>query len=52
MAEMSTVISDLDAKHAQARLAFERKDLVGYTAIFAPTLRYHQVNGRTIGKRK
>jgi hypothetical protein len=50
MAELSTFISALDAKHAEARLAFERKNLLDYTAIFSPNLRYHQIDGRIIGR--
>ena len=50
MPEISTVIAYLDGKHAEARLAFERKDLVAYTAIFSPQLRYHQLDGKTIGR--
>jgi hypothetical protein len=50
MAEISAVIGELDAKHVAARFAFERKDIVAYTAIFSPTLRYHQPDGRTIGR--
>jgi hypothetical protein len=50
MAESSAILAALDYKHAEARLALERKDLATYTAIFSPELRYHQPDGRTIGR--
>ena len=34
----------------RARIAFERKDLAAYTAIFSAGLQYHQLDGRTIGR--
>jgi hypothetical protein len=50
MAELSAITAVLDAKQAEARVAFEGKDLAAYTAIFSQGLRYHQPDGRTIGR--
>ena len=50
MNEPSTTTAELDAQHAEARAAFEARDLSRYRAIFAPELRYRQANGRVIGR--
>ncbi len=48
--EDSRYASELDALHAEAKAAFERKDLATYTSVFAPGLRYRQRDGRVIGR--
>ncbi len=48
--EDSRYASELDAIHAEAKAAFERKDLATYTSLFAPGLRYRQRDGRVIGR--
>ena len=42
--------SELDAMHTRAKAAFERKDLAEYTSLFAPGLRYRQLDGQIIGR--
>jgi hypothetical protein len=50
MTDTSTIIDELDARHADARRAFEKKKLAAYTSIFTPSLAYHQRDGQTIGR--
>jgi hypothetical protein len=48
-ANQETVANDLDAAHARAKERYRALDLSGFMAIFAPSLRYKQPDGRTIG---
>ncbi len=47
---MDTVQKELDERHAEAQLAFARKDLDAYRELFSPYLYYRQRNGRVIGR--
>jgi hypothetical protein len=46
MNEPTLPTAELDAMHAEARAAFERRDLSRYCDLFAPGLTYRQVDGR------
>jgi ketosteroid isomerase-like protein len=48
--DSTTLAAELDAAHARAQHAFSTKDLAAYMAMFAPDLRYTQLNGKTIGR--
>jgi hypothetical protein len=47
--DQSTLTSELDAAHSRAKASYRSKDLGGFMAMFAPSLRYKQPDGRTIG---
>jgi hypothetical protein len=40
----------LEELHRRARAAYLARDLKSYMELFSPDLRYHQANGRTIGR--
>jgi hypothetical protein len=44
------VAAELDAMHARAMDAFERRDLSEYREFFAPDLSFRQADGRVIGR--
>jgi hypothetical protein len=50
MENLPEVITELDAKYAQARAAFERRDLAAYMSLFSSELRYRQSNGKVINR--
>ena len=50
MNEPSQTTAQLDAMHAEAKAAFERRDLAAYRDLFAPGLAYRQADGRVIGR--
>jgi hypothetical protein len=50
MNEPSLLTAELDAMHAEAKAAFERRDLTRYRDLFAPELTYRQADGRVIDR--
>ncbi len=50
MREAAQFATELDARHAEAKRAFERRDLAAYREIFAPDLAYCQADARVIGR--
>lgn len=50
MNEPTETIAELDAMHAKAKAAFERRDIAAYRELFAPALTYRQADGRTIDR--
>jgi hypothetical protein len=50
MNDSSQVTAELDERHAQARAAFELRDLARYRDLFAPGLAYRQADGRVIDR--
>src|SRR5437660_822496 len=52
MLDPSAVASELDAIHACAKVAYCSKDLDGYMRLFAPNVRYRQLDGRVIGRER
>ncbi len=50
MDDLDSITAALDARHSRSRAAFERRDLEAYRAIFAPGLRYRQLDGRVIDR--
>jgi hypothetical protein len=52
MKELSQISAELDEIHAQARDAFERRDLARYRELFAPGLKYQQADGRVIDRQR
>lgn len=50
MQASSEIIAELDEVHTRAKSAFEQRDLGAYRDLFAPELKYHQPDGRTIGR--
>ena len=46
----SAVVAELDAAHERAQSSYRAKDLSAYMRLFAPTLKYKQLNGRVIGR--
>ena len=47
--DQSTLTNELDAAHSRAKASYRARDLGGFMAMFAPSLRYKQPDGRTIG---
>ncbi len=43
-------IRELDAAHAEAKLAYRARNAAAYMGFFSPELEYTQVNGKTIGR--
>jgi len=52
MKEPSQITAELDEMHAEARAAFERRDLARYREVFAPQLKYQQADGRVIDRQR
>jgi hypothetical protein len=50
MNDSSLITTELDELHAQARAAFERRDLAQYRDLFEPGLAYRQADGRVIDR--
>jgi hypothetical protein len=50
MRENVEITTELDARHNDAKSAFEHKDLPAYREIFAPDLAYRQADGSVIGR--
>ena len=50
MNESSLPTAELDAMHAEAKAAYERRDLSAYRDLFAPGLTYRQADGRVIDR--
>lgn len=45
-----TIAAELAARHAEARRAFEARDLAAYRAMFSPALTYRQQDGKVIDR--
>jgi Domain of unknown function (DUF4440) len=52
MRETTEIAAELDARHYDAKRAFEHKDLAAYREIFAPDLAWCQADGRIIGRQQ
>jgi hypothetical protein len=50
MEQSTEIAAELDARHNDAKRAFEGKDLPAYREIFTPALEYCQADGRVIGR--
>jgi hypothetical protein len=50
MDEHTLTVAELDAMHAEAKAAFDRRDLSAYCALMSPELTYRQADGRIIGR--
>jgi hypothetical protein len=48
--QLNSIEQELDGRHAEANLAFARKDIGTYREIFSPSLAYRQPDGRVIGR--
>ena len=47
---METVAEELDAMHAAAKDAFERRDFAAYRELFTPGLTYRRADGKVVGR--
>lgn len=47
---MGSVADQLDAMHAEAKDAFERRDFAAYRELFVPGLTYRRADGRVVGR--
>jgi|SRR5579864_916464 len=45
-----TIAAELEARHAEARRAFEARDISAYRSLFSPALVYRQHDGKVIGR--
>ncbi len=50
MPNLDALAAELDAMHAQAKSAFERRDLPAYREFFSPELAYSRADGHVISR--
>jgi len=46
------IVNELDAAHERARVAYMRRDVAGYVAVFSSALIYYQIDGRELRRRR